>query len=182
MRVRRLLPSVCVSIALVLLTSVTAFASHSERDSRGRPLHWSRSGTALAQVYFVDHTGARWPVGRSVWKWNTSSRVKSYYESRCPSSSLHCVNVNEYNRADRNYGFAELRWDGSAHFTYAAVYLNDRYRPGAADDRQTVCQETGHVLGLDHQHSSTSCMNDTTHNVQYPNSHDYGQLAAVYNH
>jgi hypothetical protein len=25
-------------------------------------------------------------------------------------------------------------------------------------------------------------MNDTTHNVQYPNSHDYGQLAAVYNH
>ena len=36
MRVRQLLPSVCLSIALVLLTSVTAFASHSERDSRGR--------------------------------------------------------------------------------------------------------------------------------------------------
>lgn len=167
--------------SLSLATGGPVLANHSERDGAGRALHWNRSGTSLAQVYFVDYTGSRWPVNSSTVTWNNSSRVKSYYRTTCPSG-LHCVPVYEYNSPDGNYGYAELAFDGNGHFTSSTIRLNNRYTPGAADDRQTVCQEEGHSLGLDHQYVDDTCMNDTTRYDQVPNGHDYDQLAAVYNH
>lgn len=179
---RRTLIAGLLAFILVVLSIAPASATHSLRDGSGRPLHWNRSGTALAQVYFVDFTGSRWPVNASTVTWNQSSRVKSYYASSCPSSTLNCVDVLEYNRDDGNLGFAEYAWDGNRHFTFGRVQLNNRYTPGADDDRQTVCQELGHILGLDHQSAPDSCMDDSTNNVRFPNSHDYSQLSTVYNH
>ena len=53
-----------------------------------------------------------------------------------------------------------------------------------------MCQEVGHTFGLDHQDETfdnanlRTCMdytNDPSTN-QYPNQHDYDQLAAIYAH
>lgn len=178
---------VAAAVALVLAAAPTASASHSEKSASGQRLHWARSGTALTQVYWIDYTGARWPVGRSVTKWNESSRVKSYYKtswtSSCSSDKENCVRVDDYDVADGNYGYAELDWDADGHFIEGRVkvMLNNRYKLSAADDRHTVCQELGHALGLDHQYATT-CMNDRASEMMYPNSHDYTQLASVYNH
>jgi hypothetical protein len=56
--------------------------------------------------------------------------------------------------------------------------------------QSVMCQEIGHVFGLDHQDedfrnaSLGTCMdyaNDPTPN-QHPNAHDYEQLEAIYSH
>ena len=69
-----------------------------------------------------------------------------------------------------------------------AYYETNGY-PGIAD--HALCQEIGHVLGLDHNRDGAiggtpddSCMNDQGHLGDYtsPNSHDTDQLNLIYNH
>ncbi len=173
--------------AASVLAPAGAWASHSIKDGSSRSVHWSRSGTTLTQAYFVDYTGPRWPVGRSVSKWNESTKVKSYYQtttSGCSSASVNCIGVYEYTQVDGDYGYAELAWDADAHFIEGRVkvHLNNAIKTTAADDRMTVCHELGHALGLAHWNSSTSCMWQDGYELMYPNKHDYDRLATVYNH
>ena len=185
-RLARSLALVATVLGLIAGMAVPASANNSEKYN-GLNIHWNRVGTSLAQVYFVDTTPARWPVNSSVVTWNSSSRVKSYYVTSCPNSTVNCVVVSEYSSTtDGFYGYTQFQpvmADSNGHIRKAvSVHLNKAVNTGAADDRQTVCQETGHVLGLDHQYQPDTCMSDATHNVKYPNTHDYNQLAAVYNH
>lgn len=179
--------SAAAAVAMVMAGAPTAPASHSEKSASGQRLHWARSGTTVTQVNWIDYTGARWPVRRSATKWNESPRVQSTYKtswtSSCSSKKENCVRVDDYSAADGNYGYTEMSWNAGGHFIEGRVkvMLNNRYKLSAADDRQTVCQELGHALGLDHQYSTT-CMNDRTSEMMYPNKHDYVQLASVYNH
>ncbi len=183
MRLKQAAFAAVLVCAGVTSSAVTATADNYLRDGAGQAIHWNRDGTELAQVYFIDFTGSRWPVSASTWTWNNSSNVKSYYETGCPAWWLHCVDVNEYSASDGNFGFTEISpTDANGHFTSVAVYLNNNYYVSAADDRQTTCQELGHALGLDHQEVPDSCMNTIFSESQYPNGHDYDQLAAVYNH
>lgn len=55
--------------------------------------------------------------------------------------------------------------------------------PGAAD--HVLCQELGHVLGLDHNRLELdTCMNDQAPlgSATAPNLHDVQQLNLIYNH
>jgi hypothetical protein len=48
-----------------------------------------------------------------------------------------------------------------------------------------LCQEYGHVLGLNHQaNGNHSCMDDSSQGWDEltPNSHDYDMLVSIYNH
>ncbi|MCH8949145.1 MAG: hypothetical protein IIB87_02050 [Chloroflexi bacterium] len=87
-------------------------------------------------------------------------------------------------------GLARVFLDGD-HITKAEVKLNTRllnsYGAAAAD--QVLCQELGHVLGLDHNRDGDdggspddTCMNDQTTIGSYtsPNSHDTAQLDLIY--
>lgn len=87
-------------------------------------------------------------------------------------------------------GLARIYVDGG-HITKAEVKLNTRllnsYGAAAAD--HVLCQELGHVLGLDHNRDGAtggspddSCMNDQTTIGSYtsPNSHDTDQLNLIY--
>ncbi|MCH8815738.1 MAG: hypothetical protein IH957_11740 [Chloroflexi bacterium] len=91
-------------------------------------------------------------------------------------------------------GLARIFIDGD-HITKGEVKLNtkllDDYPAGAAD--HVLCQEIGHVLGLNHNRDGAqggspddTCMNDQVNlfTTQYtsPNSHDTDQLNANYNH
>ena len=87
-------------------------------------------------------------------------------------------------------GLARVFLD-DGHITKAEVKLNTRllnnYGPAAAD--HVLCQELGHVLGLDHNRDGDgggspddTCMNDQTTIGSYtsPNSHDTAQLNLIY--
>jgi hypothetical protein len=84
-------------------------------------------------------------------------------------------------------GMARIFIDDEGHITRGEVQLNTRllagYGPAAAE--HVLCQELGHVLGLDHQRdASDSCMNDQLKlgDATSPNSHDVEELWAIYDH
>ena len=91
-------------------------------------------------------------------------------------------------------GLARIFIDGEGHITKGEVKLNtvllQNYPAAAAD--HVLCQELGHVLGLDHNRvgdtspGDDTCMNDQVNlfATQYtaPNAHDLDQLNATYNH
>ncbi len=168
----------------ILSMQTAAVASHSLIRGGNAALHWDRSGTALAQVYYVDHTGSRWPVARNVYDWNASNRVKSYYETTCPNSSVHCVHVRTYDSNDGNIGYTHIEWDSNGHFVDGGVWIRLNNYPSTTFTARdhTACQELGHALGLDHQYSDNTCMNDNRLDTVDPNQHDYDQLASVYDH
>lgn len=137
-------------------------------------------------MYFVDHTGSRWPVNASTVTWNQSSRLGVYYQTpgNCP---FHCVHVYSGNYGAGDYGVASVVWDANGHLVNGAsgttVYLNNYYSAASTRDRHTTCQELGHGLGLAHQGlGSTSCMNNNVLNTQYPNDHDWNMIYELYDH
>ncbi|NIR31665.1 MAG: hypothetical protein GWN84_20605 [Gammaproteobacteria bacterium] len=96
-------------------------------------------------------------------------------------------------------GLATVRIDGDSHITEATVTMNRTllagYKPVVAD--HVLCQELGHLLGLDHQRGvPDSCMDDCATRPTYaewmacleapagttPNVHDGEQLEDIYAH
>ena len=91
-------------------------------------------------------------------------------------------------------GVAQI-WVGGGHITQGTMKVNDSYFNSApyntpAWKNLVMCQEVGHLFGLDHQDEDFSnvplgtCMdysNDPVPN-QHPNVHDYDQLETIYTH
>jgi hypothetical protein len=85
-------------------------------------------------------------------------------------------------------GLATIYLDSSGHIVKGEVKLNTRllkkYPPAVA--AHVLCQELGHILGLDHNRDELdTCMNDTSaasNAWPYPNAHDAEQLNLAYNH
>lgn len=155
--------------------------------------HWAdKPGYTRPRVCFYDVTGPDWPVGRATVKWNEASGIDSIYgsssSSSCPASS-YVVMVGEYKEADNVYGYAFVRpksGDPDYHLRYAAVYLNNYYRSSSTQARKTTCHELGHVLGLDHRDTSSSCMRPgpaVALSISiYPDSVDFADLKSLYAH
>ena len=94
-------------------------------------------------------------------------------------------------------GLAQF-WLRKGHFSRVRVKLNDYYQASAPQyytptaAQQTLCQEVGHGLGLDHQYlipgtdsTGISCMNDQNvppADYPDPNSHDANELSQIYQH
>jgi hypothetical protein len=149
--------------------------------------HWAHNGLAHSQIYFVDHTGAKWPVTTATYKWNEAQGVDSYYESSCPGSWLHCVNVTEYNADDGIYGVTYFPngWDSAGH-NYEGVYvqLNNFTVTTSTQARKSTQHELGHVLGLAHRFDNSSCMTqgEAPPINPLPDAHDFDELYQIYNH
>jgi hypothetical protein len=149
--------------------------------------HWAHDGLAHSQIYFVDHTGAKWPVTTATYKWNEAQGVDSYYESSCPGSWLHCVNVSEYNADDGIYGVTYFPngWDSAGH-NYEGVYvqLNNFTVTTSTQARKSTQHELGHVLGLAHRYDNSSCMTqgEAPPISSLPDAHDFDELYQIYNH
>jgi len=92
-------------------------------------------------------------------------------------------------------GLAQIWAGADSHITQGTVKLNDTYFNTATYNTPAwrnlvMCQEVGHLFGLDHQDEDTTnpslgtCMDytsDPTPN-QHPNTHDYEQLELIYAH
>lgn len=141
---------------------------------------WPHNGFSRPQVYFLDHSTAAWPVSQVVPVWNQASGIDSIYRHfnlGCPGGGVHCVHVFSLNYGDTGWtGETSMSVNGSNQITFAEVKLNDFYGGTAAEHRNTACHETGHVLALDHNSSTTSCMFAVRTSTTVPNSDDFSLL------
>lgn len=93
-------------------------------------------------------------------------------------------------------GLAQI-WLSGSHILQGTAKMNDTYfvlpnYNNASEKLHVMCQEVAHTFGLGHQSTAgdswNTCMDyyqnkaasDTTSTI--PNLHDFGQLAAIYNH
>jgi hypothetical protein len=178
-------------LILSLVVAALSAAAEPALASHAGPGHWSRDGLGTAQAYFVDHTGAQWPVSTSVYRWNEATRPRSYYVTSCPSSSLHCIHVRGYNNGTAPdpscvgaYGCTFVPVGAGNHFGNVRVYLNNTTVNTEYQHRKTTCHELGHALGLHHRSTNDSCMRQGTSPPisRFPDDHDYAGLANLYNH
>jgi hypothetical protein len=169
-------------LALVVSALVVATGASASNLEGGK--HWYRGATAVAQVYFVDHTGVRWPVNASVIKWNEASRLGAYYSNpgTCP---FHCVQVYEGNYGSGWYGLTTLSVDANKHFIAGnmKIQLNNSLSTTQNQRQSIACQEEGHAIGIDHQSATNSCMYPTAaYFPLYPNGHDFDMVYTLYDH
>jgi hypothetical protein len=148
-------------------------------------VHWERSNTATAQVYFIDHTSVRWPVSASARTWNQTDRLGTYWRSPsqgCPGSNVGCVPVTEVSLPNAGWhGSTSMAWQGD-HFTQVSIKLNTAVTTTSSQKRSVACHELGHAIGLDHQRVNDSCMTDGAVFPLYPNGHDFEKIKGLYNH
>lgn len=108
------------------------------------------------------------------------------------------IEIEEGGDADSSWlGLASVRIGGDGHIVSAGVTMNRtllaRYGPRVA--AHVLCQEMGHLLGLDHQRQADdSCMDDCqgrgsgwlqcldSEDGATPNAHDAEQLSVIYEH
>jgi len=195
MTLRRFLAAL-FTIALALTT--VASADHSWGN-----YHWSRTGNPFV-VVLGDNVDSRWDgwLGEASNDWSASTVLDTTIaggqaKGNCkpPDGRVEVCNAN--------YGFngwlgvAQI-WVSGDHIVKAAVKLNDSYHDLAPYNEPAwrdlvMCQEVGHVFGLDHQDEAFdngnlgTCMDYTNDpdgplsNLQ-PNQHDYELLADIYSH
>jgi hypothetical protein len=147
---------------------------------------------------FVSQAVADWSSGQNVLDMtedpNGSTADKDRRQCRAPSGAVRICNLA--------YGFngwlgiAGISIDTKGHIVQGYTKLNDSYfntSPYNGDTgenwKQSVtCQELGHNVGLDHQDedfdngSLFTCMDYQDPPHPSPNTHDYQQLAAIYQH
>lgn len=163
-----------------------AFLGGTSGCSRGNRVNWRNNGFDDPQVYFRDHTPARWPVSASVREWNRAVGVDSFHTTgSCPTGGRHCVHV-----WNANYG-GSVGWSGYTYIQYDSAYFmidgqvvvhfNDYYAANSYLDRGTACHELGHALGLAHNGSLSSCMYyaRTSSASNLPHSSDFDTLRYV---
>ncbi|WP_165942560.1 matrixin family metalloprotease [Micromonospora sp. KC721] len=147
---------------------------------------WAKKGNPRPVIHFLDRSSAKWPVGRAVTEWNKASGIDSIY--RAPSagcaSSAHCVEVVSANYGASGWMGETVRHLNAArtYHTHVSVYLNDHYHNNESVRWETSCHELGHVLGLGHNTSKSSCLyaygaSDVS---KYPNSDDRALITRFY--
>ena len=190
---------IVVAALVGVVISTASYAGHSWSS-----YHWARNSNPL-NLAIVNSTTSDWDdyVSLAVGDWSTSIVLNMLEEDgstatrtrrRCkpPGGKVRICNLAYGNNGW--LGLAGISIDSAGHITSGYTKLNDTYfAPGSFYDstawRQSVtCQELGHNVGLHHQDeifnnvSLLSCMDYQNPPYQYPNTHDYEQLEAIYDH
>lgn len=184
-----------LAILLATLSFGTAVhASHSWNN-----YHWART-TSSFTLLTVDSTTADWDsyLDASLAAWSQSNALDlsivssddgSRTRKRCAmvQGQMRVCNA-EYGR-NGWLGLASINLDSNGHITQGTAKMNDSYQEYWTHEEKNhvMCQEIGHVFGLGHTSedgsSQNTCMDySTSPNSQFPNSHDYQQLAQIYQH
>ncbi|QWF22928.1 hypothetical protein KM427_04095 [Nocardioides sp. LMS-CY] len=177
---------------LMMLVAGVSIAAPARADHR-LDQHWDRNtptATAVAQVYFVDHTGPNWPVASMIagpWD-NRPAYYRPYYllPGNCTPSALHCVPVTTINNPGVGRGVTtyNVNW-ATLHIVHGSmtVELNNAYSYTTALRREVTCHELGHATGVLWEGSQDgSCMKGGAPYVDTATPHDYNVIEAVYNH
>jgi hypothetical protein len=145
---------------------------------------WYRGDAPEVTVY-IERTrvgATNWAYVRGTgYEWARSARIRVMFVKRCPSR-FSCVKVYEGRSSRNQAGWTTLNYDRETDDAwYGTVHLNTRYLTSAATRRKTACHELGHVVGLEHRRSGTTCMRDgfaTLHG--HPDGTDDATLRRIY--
>ncbi|MBX7495240.1 hypothetical protein K3172_05160 [Qipengyuania sp. 6B39] len=182
--------------AIAMVASGPGLANHSWNG-----YHWQTvSGTATPLV--VDNTVGAWKprVALAMQDWNQSQHIDSQLTTGTTNQKRCAMTQGTIQVCNASYG--QTGWLGIAsislsggHIVAGSTKLNDTYFALQQYNTETwkqlvTCQEIGHDYGLGHQNEdfstdlTTSCMEYTSQpsGNEHPDSHDYQQLAAIYNH
>jgi hypothetical protein len=185
--------------SLVLFTALfapTAIADHSWGN-----YHWARTSNPLT-LKLGDNLTSNWDayLQTTSTDWSVSNVLDTTIVAGL-SNAKNCKpvpgRVEVCNSRYGNNGWLGIAqiWASGSHITQGTTKLNDTYFSTAkyntpAWKNLVMCQEVGHIFGLDHQDENFTnpnlgtCMdysNDPSTN-QHPNAHDYEQLEAIYAH
>jgi hypothetical protein len=203
LRSRRLF-SVATVLAVVLALPAGASANHSWGG-----YHWARTANPFT-IALGDNVSGLWDgmlaTASSDWSQSTSGNpVRTTVVAGGTSAKSCRATTGRVEVCSANYrnsgwlGLAQIWITGGVHIVKGVVKNNDYYFGSSsyrynntAEMQHVICQEIGHTLGLGHTSedgsSQNTCM-DYYHNTSasdttstHPNNHDYGQLAAIYNH
>ena len=179
-------------IAALALTTLSA--NHS-----WGPYHWARTTNPLA-LKLQDNLTSTWDpyLGVASADWSASSvidtTVVAGVSGGCTSVDGRAVVCNGNYGRNGWLGLATIWIDGD-HIYRGQVKMNDFYFKKSpynkpAWKQSVICQEVGHIFGLDHQDEDfynanlDTCMDYTSYPTtnQHPNAHDYEQLELIYAH
>jgi len=175
------------AVALGTLLTVVTVAS---ADHSWGAYHWP--GDNLSPTVVDNTTSPLFDVAAGTVEW---ANLGTPIQPTLTTATEGNITVTEA-VSDTWLGLAQI-YVVDGHITQGQVKLNTELLayyetngyPGIAD--HALCQEIGHVLGLDHNRDGAiggtpddSCMNDQGHLGDYtsPNSHDTDQLNLIYNH
>lgn len=184
-----------ISVALSAMPAVAA-ASHSWGT-----YHWARTINPFTLKLGDNVTGAWDPyLATTSSDWSTSLVLDTTVVTgqakgkNCRPTSGRVEVCNGLYGNNGWLGIAQI-WVQGSHITQGSVRVNDTYfntptYNTTAWRNLVMCQEVGHIFGLDHQDeifgnpNLGTCMdytNDPATN-QHPNLHDYEQLELIYAH
>lgn len=187
--------------AIVTATVMTLLAGTASADHTWANYHWSRAsnpftlalGDNLSAVWdpYLRTTSSDWSVSNVL---DTTIVAGQSSQRRCQAARGRVEVCNAAYGNNGWLGVASISVSGS-HITSGSVRLNDTYFNTAqynttAWRNLVMCQEVGHIFGLDHQDEDFSnpnlgtCMDYTNSpsSNQHPNAHDYEQLQSIYSH
>lgn len=188
--------SIGLAALLIMMGSSTGWADHSWGI-----YHWERTSSPL-HLELGDNVTAAWDPSLATTSsdWNVSEFLQTSIglggtvARKCRPTAGRAEICNETYGFNGWLGVAQI-WVSGSHIAQGTVKVNDSYFNNApyntpAWKNLVMCQEVGHLFGLDHQDEDFSnvplgtCMdysNDPNPN-QHPNAHDYEQLEIIYAH
>lgn len=191
-------------LAVAMGVGAAGFGSTLMAEHAWSSYHWARTKSSF-DLTVVNSTTADWDgyVDQAVVDWSGSSSLnmiqdpggsiadKDRRQCNGPSGQVRICNMT-YGQTGW-LGIAGISIDTQGHITTGYTKLNDTYFSTAfyntpAWKQSVTCQELGHNVGLGHQdedfnnQSLYSCMDYQNPPYEYPNAHDFDQLALIYGH
>jgi len=186
--------------AFILIAILVAFpfsvgATHAWGD-----YHWERSSNPVT-LNVIDSMTSDWDdnLDTAISDWDQSSVLELVEEvgsddartrNRCRAAKGKLRSCN-YEYGNNGWlGLAQI-WVKGSHISQGTAKMNDTYFASPSYDEtarsHVVCQEIGHLFGLDHQDESgadlNTCMDyDSNLSNAHPNQHDYEMLESIYEH
>jgi hypothetical protein len=193
-----------LSIMILIFTLILAAAhnpSPVEASHSWGDYHWARMSNPFT-LKLGDNLTSNWDpiLATTSTDWSASTILDTSIVTgnanpkRCNPTSGRIEVCNSKYGNNGWLGIAQV-WVSGTHITQAVTKINDTYftKPAYNTDawkNLVMCQEVGHVFGLDHQDEDfananlNTCMDytNTPSTNQHPNAHDYAQLESIYAH
>lgn len=187
--------------ALSAVTAMTLMSGSANADHAWANYHWARTsnpftlglGDNLTSVWdsYLQTTSSDWSVSNVL---DTTIVAGGTSARRCRAATGRIEVCNAAYGNTQWLGIASISVSGS-HIRSGTVRVNDTYFNTAqynttAWRNLVMCQEVGHIFGLDHQDENFNnqnlgtCMDYTNSpsSNQHPNAHDYEELSIIYAH
>lgn len=195
-----------IKIRLMFLIAIvafflTAFATNANANHSWGSYHWARLSNPFT-LKLGDNLSSNWDpfLITTSSDWSISSVLDTTIVAglttarRCRPSNGR-VEVCNYKYGNNGWlGLAQI-WVNGNHITQGVTKVNDTYFNRTQYNTVSwknfvMCQEVGHIFGLNHQDENFSntnlltCMDYTNSpdSNQHPNAHDYEQLETIYAH